>query len=100
MLSEKYVEQAVSGVDKELSDVNQCLPTQLLTQLLQGHDCPELDQSLTQSEAKTTRVSLSCYDRSSNVAESWSGCGADGVALPDATEGRAHAASEAPVCLP
>jgi hypothetical protein len=45
MASEKYVKQAVSDVEKELSDVDQCLPTRVSTPLLQGYR-PELDQSL------------------------------------------------------
>ena len=45
MSSEKYVKQAVSDVEKELSDVDQCLPTRVSTPLSQGYR-PELDQSL------------------------------------------------------
>jgi hypothetical protein len=44
MSSEKYVKQAVSDVEKELSDVDQCLPTRVSTPLSQGYR-PELDQS-------------------------------------------------------
>ena len=44
MSSEKYVKQAVADVEKELSEVDQCLPTRVSTPLSQGYR-PELDQS-------------------------------------------------------
>jgi hypothetical protein len=44
MSSEKYVKQAVSDVEKELSSVDKCLPTRVTTPLSQGYR-PELDQS-------------------------------------------------------
>ena len=44
MSSEKYVRQAVSDVESELSGIEQCLPTRVTTPLSQGYR-PELDQS-------------------------------------------------------
>jgi hypothetical protein len=44
MSSEKYVKQAVSDVEQELSSVDKCLPTRVTTPLSQGYR-PELDQS-------------------------------------------------------
>ena len=44
MSSEKYVKQAVSDVEQELSHVDRCLPTRVATPLSQGYR-PELDQS-------------------------------------------------------
>jgi hypothetical protein len=44
MSSEKYVNQAVSDVEQELSSVDKCLPTRVTTPLSQGYR-PELDQS-------------------------------------------------------
>jgi hypothetical protein len=44
MSSEKYVSQAVSDVETELSKVDQCLPTRVTTPVSQGYR-PELDQS-------------------------------------------------------
>jgi hypothetical protein len=37
MSSEKYVQQAVADVETELSKVDQCLPTQVMTPLSQGY---------------------------------------------------------------
>ena len=44
MSSEKYVKQAVTDVEQELAEVDQCLPTRVSTPLSQGYR-PELDQS-------------------------------------------------------
>jgi hypothetical protein len=44
MLSEKYVKQAVSDVEQELSHVDKCLPTRVMKPLSQGYR-PEHDQS-------------------------------------------------------
>jgi hypothetical protein len=48
MSSEKYVKQAVANVETELNKVDQCLPTKVLTLVLQGYR-PELDQTTTQT---------------------------------------------------
>jgi hypothetical protein len=44
MSSEKYVKQAVTDVEQESANVDQCLPTRVATPLSQGYR-PELDQS-------------------------------------------------------
>jgi hypothetical protein len=44
MLSEKYVKQAVSDVEQELSLVDKCFSTRVTTPLSQRYR-PELDQS-------------------------------------------------------
>jgi hypothetical protein len=44
MLSEKYVKQAISDVERELSLVDKCLPTRVTTPLSQDNR-PKVDQS-------------------------------------------------------
>jgi hypothetical protein len=44
MSLEMYIKQAVADVETELAKVDKCLPTHVMTPVLQGY-CPELDQS-------------------------------------------------------
>ena len=44
MSAETYVKQAVADVETELDKVDQCLPTRVMTPMLQGYR-PKLDQS-------------------------------------------------------